>query len=41
MDNPFAAEGSRKVEQYEIKDGILLLDLDVQVFYSFLSIAFD
>ncbi len=41
MDNPFAAEGSRKVEQYDIKDGILLFDVAVQVFYRFLRIAFD
>ena len=40
MDNPFAAEGSRKVEQYDIKDGILLFDVAVQVFYRFLRIAF-
>ena len=41
MDNPFAAEGSRKVEQYDIEDGILLFDVAVQVLYSFLRIAFD
>ena len=41
MNNPFAVEGSRKIEQYDIKGGILLFDAAVQIFYRFLRIAFD